>query len=312
MVTSRAAAAGCAALVGLAVLSACGTRASTVSVDGSSTVFPLTAVAAEEFQAKTPGIRVRVGTSGTVSGFERLCRGEIDANDASRQITPAELDACGAAGIQVGELAVAIDAITVIVNRANTWAECLTTDQLRSIWQSGSHVTFWDEVDPAYPHERLSLYGPGTSSGTFDYFTQVINGAEGASRTDYAPAEDDHVTVQGVAGSVGGLGYLGYTYFDENRDRLRAVSIDHGDGCTLPSPNSVQSGRYAPLARPLFVYPSVRALSEPHVRAFFDYYVGHDLVIAQDAGFIPLNADQRQQLRDDYAALLNSATEVTP
>lgn len=292
------------AAIAIALLAGCGTRAATVNIDGSSTVFPLTAVAAEEFQAVHPGIQVKVGSSGTSAGFARLCRGETDANDASRPITAQELAMCTARGVTVGRLTVALDAITVVVSRANTWATCLTPDQLRRIWEPNSTIRFWDQVDPAFPHEALALFGPGTASGTFDMFTEIVVGRTGASRTDFTPSEDDNVVVQGVSGTTGGLGYLGYTYYEQNRGVLRALAIDDGLGCVTPSPQSARDGTYSPFTRPLFLYPSVNALSEPHVRAFFDYLVANDATIARDAQVIPLNARQRTELAADFAEIV--------
>ena len=278
-----------------------------VAIDGSSTVFPLTALAAEDFQAENSGVQVKVGSSGTGGGFEKFCRGETDANDASRPIKDEEAAACASAGVTYGALTVAVDAITVVVSKENTWATCLTTDQLAAIWSPDSTIAAWNEVDPAFPAEPIKLFGPGTDSGTFDYFTGAINGEEGASRTDFTPSEDDNVIVQGVSGSKGGLGYFGYTYFEENADSLNAVQIDSGSGCVAPSAATAQDGTYAPLARPLFVYPSVSALARPEVSAFFQYYVDNDASIAEGAQYIPLNDAQREQLVSDFNGLLAQA-----
>ena len=278
-----------------------------VRIDGSSTVYPLTALAAEDFMAENPGVQVTVGSSGTGGGFEKFCRGETDANDASRSIKDEEKAACEAAGIAYGELQVAADALTVVVNKENTWATCLTVEQLGAIWAPGSTVNNWNQVDPSFPDEPIKLFGPGTDSGTFDYFTAEINGEEGASREDYTPSEDDNVIVQGVEGSKGGLGYFGYTYFEENADKLTAVAIDSGAGCVAPSAATAQDGTYSPLSRPLFVYPSVAALKQPQVKAFFDYYVANDASIAEGALFIPLNEEQKAKLQSDYQALVAQA-----
>lgn len=274
-----------------------------VKIDGSSTVFPLTGLAAEDFQAENPGVQVTVGSSGTGGGFEKFCRGETDANNASRPIKDEEAAACEAAGIQFGELQVAVDALTVVVNKGNDWATCLTVEELNKIWAPDSKVNNWSQVRDGFPDVELKLFGAGTDSGTFDYFTDVINGEEGASRTDYTPTEDDNVTVQGVSGSEGGLGYFGFTYFEENADQLNAVQIDSGAGCVAPSAATAQDGTYTPLSRPLFVYPSKAALARPEVKAFFDYYVANDASIAEGAMFIPLNDEQRTKLAADYAAL---------
>ena len=278
-----------------------------VRIDGSSTVYPLTALAAEDFMAENPGVQVTVASSGTGGGFEKFCRGETDANDASRAIKDEEKAACEAAGIAYGQLTVAMDALTVVVNKENTWATCLTVEELAKIWGPDSTITNWNEVRADFPDEPLKLFGPGTDSGTFDYFTAEINGEEGASRADYTPSEDDNVIVQGIEGSKGGLGYFGFTYFEENADKLTAVQIDGGAGCVGPSAATAQDGTYAPLSRPLFVYPSVAALKQPRVKAFFDYYVANDASIAEGALFIPLNDTQKSQLQSDYAALVSQA-----
>jgi len=292
----------------IGLVSACGTRSAYISIDGSSTVFPLTAIAAEDFQVATPAVQVRVGASGTGGGFEKFCRGETDANDASRSIKEQEAADCAAAGIEYLPLTMAVDALTVVVSPSNDWAECLTLDQLRVIWEPGSQVTSWQQVDPAFPDVPLRLFGPGTDSGTFDYFTKEVNGEEGASRTDFTPTEDDNVIVKGVTGSSGGMGYLGYTYFEENADRLKAVAIDAGEGCVAPSQQSAQDGSYHPLSRPLFVYVSVPAMTRPQVRDFFDFYVRNDESIAIGAKFIPLNTEQKITLEADYATLVAKAT----
>ena len=283
-----------------------------VSIDGSSTVYPLTAIAAEDFHQVNTDVQVKVGSSGTGGGFEKFCRGEIDANDASRPIKDSEIESCEAAGIEFESLTFGIDAQTVVVNLENDWATCLTTEQLKRIWEPGSTVTNWQQVDPTFPDEPLRLFGPGTDSGTFDYFTDVINGDEGASRTDFTPSEDDNVVVQGIVGTPGGLGYFGYTYYEENSDRLRAVAIDSGGGCVEPSAGNAQNGSYTPLSRPLYVYLSVQALARPEVQAFFDFYVANDASIADGAKFIPLNDEQREKLRSEYAALVERAATASP
>ena len=320
MTFTRTAALAATAITSALLLAACGGGSSSdsassgssdlngaVRIDGSSTVYPLTALAAEDFMAANPGVQVTVASSGTGGGFEKFCRGETDANDASRPIKDEEKAACEAAGVTYGELQVASDALTVVVNKENTWATCLTVEQLAAIWAPDSKVTNWNQVDPAFPDEPLKLFGPGTDSGTFDYFTAEINGEEGASRVDYTPSEDDNVIVQGVEGSKGGLGYFGYTYFEENADKLTAVQIDNGAGCVAPSAETAQDGSYAPLSRPLFVYPSVAALKQPQVKAFFDYYVANDASIAEGALFIPLNEEQKSKLQSDYQALVSQA-----
>jgi len=274
----------------------------TVKIDGSSTVAPLSEAAAEFFREEQPGVNVTVGTSGTGGGFEKFCNGETDISDASRPIDEEEAAACEQNGIEFVELPIANDALTVVVNPENDWAECLTTEQLQKIWEPGSEVTNWNQVDPSFPSENLELFGPGTDSGTFDYFTDEINGEEGASREDYSPSEDDNVIVQGVAGSKGGLGYFGYTYFEENSDQLKAVKIDSGNGCVEPSAETARDGSYTPLARPLFIYPSKAAVEKPEVKAFLEFYIENDAEIAEAAQYIPLSEEQKAELESAFGS----------
>ncbi|MFI7709286.1 phosphate ABC transporter substrate-binding protein PstS family protein [Nonomuraea sp. NPDC049480] len=280
-----------------------------VKVDGSSTVAPLTSAAYEFFAEEQPKVNVTVATSGTGGGFEKFCNGETDISDASRPIKDEEKAACESKGIKYAELTVATDALTVVVNKENTWATCLTTDQLKKMWEPGAEgkITTWKQVDPKFPDEPLKLFGPGTDSGTFDYFTDEINGEEGASRKDYSPSEDDNVTVQGVEGTKGGLGYFGYTYFEENASKLKAVQVDSGKGCVTPSKETAQDGTYTPLARPLFIYPSVAAAKRPEVAGFLDYYVANIEKIVTDAKYIPLNAEQESKLKTDLQTLKSQA-----
>ncbi|HEU4943368.1 MAG TPA: PstS family phosphate ABC transporter substrate-binding protein, partial [Gaiellaceae bacterium] len=216
--------------------------------DGSSTVAPLMSLAAERFRKQEPGVRVTVGTSGTGGGFERFCRGETDLSDASRPIEDDERKLCEKNGVTFFELQVANDGISVVVNPKNDWATCLTVEQLKAIWEPRSKVKSWQDVDPEFPDEKLSLYGAGTDSGTFDYFTEAIVGEEGASRSDYTPSEDDNVTVRGVSGEKGALGYFGLSYLLENPDRVKGVAVDGGVGCVEPSAETVQDGTYRPLS----------------------------------------------------------------
>ena len=278
-----------------------------VKVDGSSTVAPLSTAAAELYAEEQPKVRVTVGTSGTGGGFEKFCNGETDISNASRAIKDEEIKACETKGVTYEEFQVANDALTVVVNKDNDWAQCLTVDQLKTMWATDSKVTNWNQVDPKFPNEPLKLFGPGTDSGTFDYFTAEINGEEGASRKDYQPSEDDNVTVTGVSGSKGGLGYFGFSYFEENQDKLKAVEIDGGKGCVEPSVETAQDGSYTPLARPLYVYPAVKSLSRPEVENFVEYYVENADAIAKDAKFVPLNTEQAAELKKDLEALKSKA-----
>jgi phosphate transport system substrate-binding protein len=272
-----------------------GDLSGTIEIDGSSTVGPLVTAASEQFRQQEPNVDVRVGTSGTGGGFERFCAGETDISNASRPIKDdEEVPICEENGVEYTELQVATDALTVVVNAENDWATCLTTDQLKKIWEPKAEgkIMNWNQVDPSFPDERLVLFGAGTDSGTFDYFTDEINGEEGASRTDYQATEDDNVTVQGVSSETGGLGYFGFSYYEENQDTLKAVEIDSGEGCVAPSADAAQSGEYTPLSRPLFIYVKNESLGRPEVEAFVNHAIENAVSIAEQAKFIPLNDEQ--------------------
>jgi phosphate transport system substrate-binding protein len=271
-----------------------------IEADGSSTVGPYVTRAAEEFRAEEPDVKVTVGISGTGGGFERFCRGETDLSDASREIGDDEAAECAENGVEFTRFEVANDAITVIVNPDNDWATCLTTKQLKAIWEPGSKIDNWNEVSPDYPDVPLRLYGPGTDSGTFDYFTGEINGEEGASRSDFSASEDDNVILQGVSGEDGGMGYLGFSYYGENQGRVAAVEVDAGDGCVAPLLESAQDGTYTPLSRPLFVYAKNTSLEESQVEAFMRFMIDNQESIAASAGYVPLND---QQVAADVEAL---------
>jgi phosphate transport system substrate-binding protein len=275
----------------------------TINIDGSSTVAPLSEAAAELFQEQNSGVRVTVGTSGTGGGFEKFCAGETDISDASRAIEADETAACESKGIKYEEVQVANDGLSVVVNNQNTWANCLTTAQLKAIWDKGSKVNNWNQVDPSFPNEPLKLFGAGTDSGTFDYFTNAINGEEGRSRSDYSATEDDNVTVTGVSGTKGGLGYFGLSYLQENEGKVKGVQVDGGSGCVAPSTETVQDGSYTPLSRPLFIYPSDKALARPEVKAFLDFYVTNYQQIAEEALFVPLTEEQAAEAKQKITQL---------
>jgi len=294
-----------AAALGLIAAGCGGGGGSTISADGSSTVGPFTTKAAEDFKAQG-GVDVTVGISGTGGGFERFCIGETDISNASRAIKDEEAAICEENGVEYVELEVALDALTNVVNSANDWATCLSVDQLSTIWKPGSTVKSWNQVDPSFPDVPLKLFGPGTDSGTFDYFTGEINGEEGASRTDYSPSEDDNVIVQGVAGERGGLGYFGFTYFEENESQLRALEVDGGDGCVAPGVQSAQDGTYTPLSRPLFMYVSLESLDENEdLLAFVRFALENARAVAEEARYVPLSQEQidgqLQKLEDAVA-----------
>lgn len=261
-----------------------------IEIDGSSTVFIITQAVAEEFRKTNPGVQVPVGISGTGGGFKRFINGETDISDASRPMTVAEADLAKKNGIEYIELAIAYDGLSVIVNKANTFVSCLTTAELKNIWNTGSAVKAWSEVRPGFPANPIRLYGPGTDSGTFDYFTEVINGKAKQSRADFTASEDDNVLVQGIAGDKGSLGYFGFAYFEENQDKMKLVSVDSGKGCILPSTQTINEGAYAPLSRPLFIYVSKKALGRPEVKAFVEYYLKNGAKLAAEVGYVALPA----------------------
>jgi phosphate transport system substrate-binding protein len=278
----------------------------TIRVDGSSTVAPLSEAAAERFMEEHNLVRITVGTSGTGGGFEKFCNGETDISDASRPIKQSESEACAAKGIRYDQVAIANDGLAVVVHPQNTWVTCLTVDQLKKVWAPGSTVSNWRDIDPSFPDERLALFGPGTDSGTFDYFTEAVNGKSGASRTDYTASEDDNVTVSGVGGTRGAIGYLGLSYVEENAGRVKAVPIDGGGGCVEPSTQTVQDNTYKPLGRPLFIYPKAEAIERPEVREFVRSYIENANEIAVEARFVPLTAAQKEASLGVVQALLAS------
>jgi len=268
-----------------------------IRIDGSSTVAPLTEAVAEQFMAENSGVRVTVGTSGTGGGFEKFCAGETDISDASRAIEPEEEEACKKDGVGYEEVHVATDALTVMINNENPVA-CLTVDQLAAIWGPDSDISNWNEIPGLQEDfdEELALFGPGTDSGTFDYFTESINGEEGATRKDYNNVgEDDNATVKGVEGSPGGMGYAGFSFYQENEGSLKALEVDNGQGCVPPAVETAQDGSYAPLSRPLFMYPSEQALKKPEVKAFITYYLETVNSVAESLGFVPLTEAQLEE-----------------
>ncbi len=265
-----------------------------VRVDGSSTVYPVTEAVAEEFQRANPGTRVVVGISGTGGGFKKFCRGEIDICDASRPILASEMEQCSTAGIEYIELPIAFDALTVVVHPSNDWVKEMTVADLRTIWapEAQAKITTWRQVRPSWPDRPLKLYGPGADSGTFDYFTEAIMGKAKSSRGDYTASEDDNVLVQGVAGDRDALGYFGFAYFAENRNRLRAVPIvDPAGKPQAPTEENVMSGAYAPLSRPIFMYVNKSSLKRPEVRRFAEFYLTKGSELVREVRYIPLPPD---------------------
>lgn len=260
-----------------------------VAMDGSSTVYPAAEAIAEEFQNANPGVQVTVAFSGTGGGFKKFCAGETDASNASRPIKAEEAELCAAAGIEFIELKMALDALAVVVSKENTFVDCLTTDELKSIWDLGSVVETWRDVRASWPDEKIDLYGPGADSGTFDYFTEEINGEAKQSRSDFTQSEDDNVLVTGISGSQYALGYFGLAYVAENADKVRAVEVDGGEGCAAPTPENVNNGTYTPLGRPLITYASVTALARPEVAAFFRFLLENTSELSVEVGYIAIS-----------------------
>jgi phosphate transport system substrate-binding protein len=263
-----------------------------VKVDGSSTVFPVTEAVAEDFQkAKKGAMKVTVGISGTGGGFKKFCRGETDVSNASRPILKSEMEDCKKAGIEYFELPVAFDALTVVINPKNGFIKTLTVAELKKMWEPGAQgkVTRWNQVNPAWPDAPIKLFGPGADSGTFDYFTEAVVGKAKSSRGDFTASEDDNVLVQGVSRDVNGLGYFGYAYYIENKDKLKAVPIVNEKGQPVePSMDAVLKGTYSPLARPIFIYVNAKSLAKAEVKEFVDYYLKHGGKLAREVKYVPL------------------------
>ncbi len=270
----------------------------TIEIDGSSTVFPVSEAVAEEFHKIHPDVRVNVGVSGTGGGFKRFTVGETDISDASRPIKDSEAQAAADNGIEYYPLRVALDGLSVLVSPENDFVECLTTEQLKMIWEPGSTVTNWSDVDPSWPSSKIALYGPDTDSGTFDYFTEEIMGEAQLSRPDYTASADDNVLVRGIAGGKYSLGYFGYAYYQENQDKLKLVAVDSGSGCVQPTSESIENGSYSPLSRPLFIYVSKASMERPEVKAFVEFYLDNAAELAQEVGYIRLDETEYVSYRD--------------
>ncbi len=262
-----------------------------IKVDGSSTVFPITEAVAEEFQKETRGsVRVTVGISGTGGGFKKFCRGEIDVQDASRPISTSELEACRAGGVQFYELPIAFDALTIAVSPQATWADSITVAELKTMWEPSAQgrVTKWNQVRSTWPDQPLKLFGAGSDSGTFDYFTEAVVGKAKSSRGDFTASEDDNTLVQGIANDKQALGYIPFAYYEPNKKRLKAVAIDHGHGPVSPSRETVENGSYQPLSRPLFIYVNAKSASKPEVKRFVEFYLAQVPVLAPQVKYVPL------------------------
>jgi len=291
----------CAVLATVGLTASCSSGAEdtsgltgSIEVDGSSTVFPVSEAAAEDFMIANPGVRITVALSGTGGGFKRFCAGEIPIADASREISQEEIDACGAAGIDYMEIPVAFDGLSVVTNPTADFVECLSMEELRAVWEPNSAVSSWADLRAGFPDREIRLYGPGTDSGTFDYFTEEVVGEAKASRTDFQASEDDNVLVQGVAGDEGSLGYFGFAYYVQNQQRLKLLGVDAGGGCVKPSDATIEDGTYR-LARPLLIYVRLDALAEPAVQAFLEFYLTEAPLIVPSTGYHALPAERYEE-----------------
>ncbi len=293
---------GAAFFCAMVLLVACG--AGTTDIDGSSTVFPITEAMVEDWGDFIGGsARLVIGISGTGGGFKKFCAGDTDINDASRPIKSSEVQKCAEKGVEFIELPVAIDGLTVGVNPDNDFVQCVTMEELHTMWrpEAEGEIKRWNQIRPDWPDEKLRLYGPGVDSGTFDYFTETVNGEAQASRGDFTSSERDNVLVQGIAGDRGSLGYFGYSYLVENRDKLKMVAVDSGSGCIFPTDETINDGTYSPLSRPLFIYVSKEAWAEQEVKDFVSYFVSHERSdLLSELGFVPFPKTVHELVLDRF------------
>ncbi|MHA6281156.1 PstS family phosphate ABC transporter substrate-binding protein [Salinimicrobium sp. CAU 1759] len=295
-------------------LASCGNNkkedGSAISIDGSSTVYPVTEAIAEEYRSEAPGTDITIGVSGTGGGFQKFGRGEVAITNASRPIKEDERAIAESNGISFVELEVAYDGLAVVVNPENDWVNCFTVEQLKKIWEPGAqgNITRWNQIDPSWPDEEIHLFGPGVASGTFDYFTEAIVGKSGSSRGDYTASEDDNVLVQGVSGDKFGLGFFGLAYYEENSDKLRMVAVDGREGCVEPTAETVSNGSYAPLSRPLYIYVNSSSLENPAVIDFVEFYLDQAPQLLQDVGYIPLTDEEYKRERQKFASFVEENT----
>ena len=274
-----------------------------IEIDGSSTVAPITEAVAEEYGIVHRDVRVTVGVSGTGGGFKRFTAGETDISNASRPIKDTEVELAAENGVNYMALTVALDGLAIMVNTANDFVDCLTVEELSAIWMPESTVDSWDDVRASFPNQTLSLYGPDTESGTFDYFTDEVNGGEGVSRADYVASSDDNLLVQGIRGDRNSLGYFGYAYYSENRESLKLVAVDGGGGCVTPSDETVGNGSYSPLSRPIFIYVDTDKLrAQPELKAFVDFYLDNAPELVTEIGYtaLPSYAEEKAKVEEAY------------
>lgn len=265
-----------------------------IKIDGSSTVYPITEAVAEEFRGIQPDVKVTVGVSGTGGGFKKFGRGETDINDASRPIKEQEAETCKQNSVTYVDLKVAYDGLAIVVNKENTWIDHLTVAELKKMWEPDAQekITKWNQIRANWPAEQFHLYGPGVASGTYDYFTEAIVGKSGSSRGDYTASEDDNVLVQGISGDKNGIGFFGLSYYEENKDKLKLVGVDNGNGVVLPTSETVKNGVYAPLSRPIFIYVSGTAANRPEASAFVNFYLTKAEALVPDVGYVPLTHEE--------------------
>lgn len=295
-------------------LASCGNQkkesSSAITIDGSSTVYPVTEAIAEEYRTEAPDVDVTIGVSGTGGGFKKFGRGEVAITNASRPIKDDEKAIAESNGISFVELEVAYDGLAVVVHPENDWVTCFTVEQLKKIWEPAAQGTIkrWNQIDPTWPDEEIHLFGPGVASGTFDYFTEAIVGKSGSSRGDYTASEDDNVLVQGVSGDKYGLGFFGLAYYEENSDKLRMVPVDGGEGCVEPSTETVSNGTYAPLSRPLYIYVNSSSLENPAVVDFVNFYLKEAPGLLKDVGYIPLTNEEYKREQEKFSAFVKEHT----
>ena len=276
----------------------------TIEVDGSSTVFPITEAMAEEFRKEHPNVQINIGVSGTGGGFKRFANDETDISNASRPIKDSEIKAAKAKNVEYLELKVAIDGLAVIAHKDNSFLTCLTTAELKKIWEPTSTVSKWSDIRSEWPSQPIKLYGPGTDSGTFDYFTEAINGKEDSSRADYTASEDDNILVQGVASDLYSLGYFGYAYYSENQNSLKLIAVDSGAGCITPTKETIENNNYKPLSRPLFIYLKKSALYRKEVADFTRFYLEQAPALVDEVRYIPFPASIYQEEKAKLEAVI--------
>jgi phosphate transport system substrate-binding protein len=300
-------------IIAVFLLAACGGSSTTnkklsgeIKIDGSSTVYPVSEAVAEEFRAENPDVNVAIGSSGTGAGFKKFVRGETDISDASRPIKESEITACNENNIKYTEIMVALDGISIMVNPENNWINEITVAELKKIWEPNSTVKKWSDIRPEWPKEEIHLYGPNTAHGTYDFFTEVIMGEAGASRPDYNAVADYNVGIQGISTDKYALGYFGLAYYEENKDKLKLVSVDNGNGPILPSLETVKDGTYAPLSRPLFIYVNNSAFEKKEVVEFIKFYIKSSATLSKEVGYIPLP----QEEYDKQLSAVNTLVEA--